>query len=169
MLGQGFGCQRFGGGNDRATQRQHRQFNAAGAGGQQQVFALDTLAIDLDLLAVEQLGPAMHNLDSVFFQQGGDPGGQAVDDAVLPGHALADVQARRSHADAQRRGFGVAGGLVVLLGHVDQCLGRDAADVQASAAQRLALDQHRGYAQLPGADGRDIAARAAADDQQGGL
>lgn len=48
------------------------------------MLALDTLAIDLDLLAVEHLRPAMDHLDPVLFQQGGNASGQAVDDAVLP-------------------------------------------------------------------------------------
>ena len=51
---------------------------------------------------------------------------------------------------------------------VDERLGGDAADVQAGATRLRAFGQHGGNAQLPGADGRHIAAGAAADDQQFG-
>ena len=72
------------------------------------MFALDALAINLDLLAIKHLRPAVNHFDPVLLQQGSYPAGQAVDDAVLPGHALADVQARRSNADAQVRRPGKA-------------------------------------------------------------
>ena len=60
-------------------------------------------------------------------------------------------------------------GLEVFLGGVDQRLRRDAADVQAGAAEGGALHQYGGNAQLPGTDRRDVAAGTAADDQQGSL
>jgi hypothetical protein len=97
---------------------------------------------DLDGLAVDDFGPAVDDLDLVLFQQRGDAGGQAIDDAVLPLDALADVEGRRRNADAQCRMLVVVLRLVKLLGHMDQRLGRNAADVQAGAAQRLAFDQH---------------------------
>src|SRR5262249_17761417 len=59
---------------------------------------------------------------------------------------------------------------LVVLGGLQQRLGRDAADVGASATERgLAVgalpfvDAGRGKAQLGGADGGDVAARPAAD------
>ena len=52
------------------------------------------------------------------------------------------------------------------LGRAQQRLGRDAAPVEADAAQMLALDQRRLHAELRGADRRDVAAGAAADDDQ---
>ena len=54
---------------------------------------------------------------------------------------------------------------VVVVGVVEQRLGRDAADVQAGAAQRVAAFDHGGFqAQLGAADGRHIAAGACAED-----
>ena len=50
------------------------------------------------------------------------------------------------------------------LGRAQQRLGRDAAPVEADAAEMLALDDGGLHAELRGADGRDIAARPAADD-----
>ncbi len=170
-VGQGLGRQGLGGGNDRPADGQHRQVDAFRTGGQQQVLALDAGigAFDFHGLAVDDPGPALNHLDLVFLQQRGDPGGQAVDDAVLPFHALADVQGWRRHFDAQGRALAVVAGLVELLGDMDQRLGRDAADVQAGAAQGLAFHQNGGDAQLAGADGRHVTARAAADDQQLGI
>lgn len=149
--------------------RQHRQVDAFRAGGQQQVFALDTLAVDVDGLAVHHLGPPVDDLHLVFLQQRGNPAGQAVDDGVFPSHAFADVQGRHIHFDAQLGALAVVYGLLELFGHVDQGLGRDAADIQAGAAQRLAFHEDGRDAQLAGADRRHVAARAAADDQQGGV
>ena len=57
-------------------------------------------------------------------------------------------------------------GFLEQLGRVEQRLGRDAADVEAGAAQRLAALGAGGLeAQLRGADRGDIAAGAGADHQ----
>ena len=55
-------------------------------------------------------------------------------------------------------------GIVEDLGRAQQRLGRDAAPVGADAGQMLALDDRRLEAELRGADRRDIAAGARADD-----
>jgi hypothetical protein len=49
-------------------------------------------------------------------------------------------------------------------GRAQQRLGRDAAPVEADAAEIVALDDCRLEAELSGADGGDIAARTGADD-----
>lgn len=100
-LGHAGRRQRFGRGDDRPANRQHRQVDAFRAGGQQQVFALDTLVADVDGFAVDYLGPAVNHVHFVLFQQRGNAGGQAVDDAIFPFHAFADVQGRYIHFDAQ--------------------------------------------------------------------
>ncbi len=55
---------------------------------------------------------------------------------------------------------------VINLGGAQQRFGRDAAPVEADAAELVALDQRRLHAELRGADCRDIAARTAADHDQ---
>ena len=50
------------------------------------------------------------------------------------------------------------------LGRAQQRLGRDAAPVEADAAQVVALHDRRLEAELGGADGRDVAAGPGADD-----
>ena len=55
-------------------------------------------------------------------------------------------------------------GFVEMVGGIQERLGRDAANVQAGAAQGLATLNHSGFqAQLGAADGADIATRAGAD------
>ncbi|MNS79727.1 hypothetical protein D3C72_1133890 [compost metagenome] len=53
-----------------------------------------------------------------------------------------------------------------LLARLQQGLGRDAAPVQADAAQVLALDDGDLQAQLAGADRRDVTAGARTDDDE---
>src|SRR5205823_1585367 len=56
---------------------------------------------------------------------------------------------------------------LVQLGGVKQRLGRDAADVEAGAAERLVLlDHHHLHAELRRADRAEIAARAGTDDDE---
>ena len=78
-------------------------------------------------------------------------------------HHLADVE-----GDIVRRQAEIAGMLhqVIDLRGAQQRLGRDAAPVEADAAEMLALDQCRVQAELRRADRRDIAARPAADDDE---
>jgi hypothetical protein len=90
-----------------------------------------------DRLAVEDAGPAAHHLHAVLLQQRADAAGQALDDAVLPGRpcdsmSMLGAAARMPSGETLAR---VVAGLVEFLGRVDQRLGRDAADVQAGAAQ----------------------------------
>jgi len=56
------------------------------------------------------------------------------------------------------------------LGGVQQCLGRDAADVQAGPAQgRIALDQDHRFAQIGGTEGRSVAAGSRAENHDLGV
>ena len=103
----------------------------------------------------------LHHL--VGLQQSRYATGQLFGDGVLVGDHLGEVHpdAVRLHADLRA--------LVLDLGHqlcaVQQALGRDAANVQAGAAQVLPLHQGHPGAQLGRPDGGHIAAGAAADDQ----
>jgi hypothetical protein len=76
------------------------------------VLALDARVANVNGFAVDDFGPAIDDLNLVLFQQGSDAGGQAINDAVLPLDAFADVEARRRNADAQRRMLAVVLGLV---------------------------------------------------------
>ena len=168
---QALGRQRAGGRDDRAAERQHGQLDRLGARGQQQVLAahahgLAAFGLHDHGLAVLDVRPALVHLHAGLAQERAHAAGEALDDAVLPAHGLRDVDAGLLHADAQRRAVGLVACSVERVRGVDQRLGRNAADVQAGAAQALALDQHGGNAELASADGSHIAAGTAADDQQ---
>ena len=89
------------------------------------------------------------------------------DDVVLPLQHRGEVEPDAVGGDAVVRG--VLPHELVVLGRVEERLGRDAADVDAGAAERLVhLDADGGEAELRGADGGDVAARSAADDHDVG-
>ena len=100
-----------------------------------------------------------------FFKSAPTPPVSRVDDRILPGDGAGEIELRRPDrepdcvesprfAEAVRRARGV-----------DQRLRGDAADIEAGSAQPVAFDQDRVEAKLAGADRGDIAARAAADDE----
>jgi hypothetical protein len=99
----------------------------------------------------------------VLLEQETDPRGQLLGDATGALDHLLQVKTDVVRTEAelvevmqQVRDFGTA----------QQRLGRDAAPVEADAAQMLALDDHGLHAELRGADRGDIAAGAAADDHE---
>ena len=107
--------------------------------------------------------PTLQPVDLVLLEQEFDAFGVLADDVVLVGLHLFPVDRRRL---ALQPHLGeVVLGLVQLVGGMQQRLGRDAADVQAGPAERLA-PLHAGCleAQLRASDGTDIAPRAGADD-----
>ena len=92
---------------------------------------------------------------------------ELADDAVLPAAQRVDVDLGLAEGDA------VVGGELRLgddLRHVQQRLGRDAADVQADAAEALvALDEDDVEAEVGGAERGGVAADAGAEDEQLGV
>ena len=116
-----------------------------------------------DLVRRREAAGAGDHRDLALLGEAGQPAGQALDHAVLPPAQLVDVDGGRGEGQA-----GMAH-LVRLLDHlrgVQQGLGRDAADVQADAAERgPALHQHHLLAEIGGAEGRRVAAGAGAEHQ----
>src|SRR5690606_1470424 len=103
--------------------------------------------------------------DPVLPEQQLDASGQALDDLVLTCQNLLQVQRDLAGGDAVA-GNGLAG-LLVAMRDVQQLLGRDAAYVEAGAAEAAALLDAGGLeAELGRPDCRDIATRAAADDDE---
>ena len=141
-----------------------------GAGGDQNVLAPDGLlravvAVDLDLVGRRKLAPALDIVDLVLLEQALDAARQLPHVLVLVGEHLAQVEADAGRVDAKLAH--VVLGLVVEVRRVQQRLGRDAADVEAGAAERAALlDARDLHAHLAGLDGRDVAAGAATDDNE---
>ena len=95
--------------------------------------------------------------------QAGEAAGEPLDHAVLPAAQLVEVDSRGAEHDAvlaHLLGFGDD------LGGVQQRLGRDAADIEADAAERRpAIDQHDLLAEIGGAEGGGVAARPGAEHQ----
>jgi hypothetical protein len=111
--------------------------------------------------------------DLVLLEQILDPLGQTADDLVLARVDLRHVDADRNLLRAGRRpsdGDAPLPGVLDDLhgvGVLEERLGRNAADQQAGAAERLLLlDDGDAEAELGGADGRDVAAGSGADHDQ---
>ena len=92
----------------------------------------------------------------------GQPLGEAADGPLGPGAQPGDVDARRAEGDARVRSLGR---VVDQRGDAEERLRRNAADVEALAAERAArLDEHRVEPEVGRAEGGRIAARSAAQD-----
>jgi hypothetical protein len=127
------------------------------------------VAGDLDLVALQQLAGAKVAGDLVGLEQLGHPTGELLDDLFLAPDEGLEVDLGVLHADAVHRE--IVRDVVELLGGIEQRLRRDAAHVEAGAAQRLlavladpGVDAGRLQAELRGADRGVITGRAAADD-----
>ena len=129
--------------------------------GDDAVLEADDGVADLDRVRAGELAGAAHDLDLALLGQRLQAAGEPADDAVLELADLVDVDLRRLEGDA---GLAELGGLGHHLGDVQQRLGRDAADVQADAAELLAaVDQGDAQPEIGGAEGGRVAARAAAE------
>lgn len=150
-----------GGDDPVAVDLQARQRLRHGAGRQQDVAALDALAVHVDGGGG---GEAALTLD-VRHLAGGDKSLQALvqagDDAVL---VLVDP----GHVDALEGGLHTEllalAGLVGDLARVQQGLGGDAPPVQAGTADLVLLDQGDVQAQLSPAQGRGVTTATTAED-----
>ncbi|MNZ58411.1 hypothetical protein D3C78_764180 [compost metagenome] len=106
--------------------------------------------------------------DAVGLEQSGDAAGQVLDDVGLALDHRRHVHGHAFHLDAvDLKGFL---GFVVLVGAVQQRLGRDAAYVQAGTAESdlavladVLLDAGSLQAELGGTDGGNVTARASAN------
>ena len=83
---------------------------------------------------------ALDPVDLVLLEQEGDAVDVGGDGVVLVLHHRGQIELRRRDDDAERAE--IVRGLLEHLRRVEQRLGGDAADVEAGAAQRLALLDH---------------------------
>ena len=147
-----------------------------GTGGDDDLLGGDHFVADLDLPTARRLrdesAVAVEQGDLVLLEQALDAPGELIDDAALARDHLGDVDLRRADVDAL--GLEAVAGFFEQVRGVQQRLGRDAADVEAGAAQtRLALGVGIGVgfaargleAELRGADRGHVAAGPAADDE----
>jgi hypothetical protein len=141
------------------------------AGGHDGLVELHGLAGPVGLrddggVGASELGRADDVLALVALHQHADVLHEPADHLVLPGHDLSPVE----------RVFGVVeAGVLGLLGLVgvprgrDEGLGRDAAVVEALAAELVSVHDDGAFAELAELDGGDVAAGSAADDEDVGF
>ena len=139
-----------------AGQRLH-----VGAGRQHDVLADHTLAVDLDRVRGDQLAGALDVRDLGALHQTLQALVELVDDAVLVGVDALHVDADQLGLDAELLGLAR---LVGDLTGVQQRLRRDAAAVQARAAELVLLDQRNRQVQLDGTERGRVTTTAAAEN-----
>ncbi len=141
-----------------------------GAGGDDDVFGLDRLGLavmarHLDLAGTKDLALAADDVDLVLLHQELDALDVAVDALLLEIHHRGQVEFRRGNTDAHFRE--TMSRLLEHLGRMQQRLRRHAPDIEAGAAERCVLLDHRDlHAELRGAHRADISARTGADDNE---
>jgi hypothetical protein len=119
-------------------------------------------ALDRHLVGAREPPTSLDDRDAVGLQQPAETGHRAVDHLLLVGLHLGpvDLDAGDLHAQLGERGVRVLDGVSAL----HQRLRRDAADVQAGAAEAPLLDHGHGQAELAGADRGRVTARSAAEN-----
>ena len=120
------------------------------------------LAAHQDPVRTHQAAAARHHLDAGLAQQAGDACAQGLHHAVLAAEEERHVHRRLTHNNAK------GGGVLDRLQHPDalqQRLGRDAAAVEAGAAQVVPFHQGDGATQSGCPQGGHITGGTAADDQ----
>ncbi len=115
-------------------------------------------------MRIEEAPDAAHDLDLARLGHAGEAAGELLDHAVLEA-----AQLRRGRSAARRTRCRAPASAVDFVHHgrrVQQRLRRNAADVEAHAAERrVALDQHRLHAEVGAAERGGVAARARAEHQ----
>ena len=130
-----------------------------------QRLSLAVVGLNLDLTRRDDAAGAAKRLDLVLLEQIFDAFDVTLDALLLVFEHRREIDARLADLDAHVAEL--VAGLLVELGRIEHRLRRDAADVQASAAEGGALLHHRGlHAKLRRANGADISAGAAADDDE---
>ena len=125
--------------------------------------ALARRNLDFDVMRIDEAADAVHDLDLAHLRHPGEARRELLHDAVLEAAQLADVDRGRRIRDAV---IAERGRLVDHRRGVQQRLRRNAADVQADAAERVkALDQHRVHPEVRRAKCRRITARTRAEHE----
>ncbi len=161
-LGHGLERERAGRIYDARILGQERQLRRLRAGGDDRALEMDRfraiLCFNLQAICIREASDALNHRDLARLRHPRQPAGELADDLVLEPAQLVEVELRLAEIDAVRRErpcrIGDRRG-------VQQRLGRNAADVQAHAAERgIALDQQRRQSQIGGAEGCRVASGA---------
>lgn len=141
------------------------ELDRRGAGGDDDVFGGEFLIADGEFGGGGELGFAGDNGDLAGFGELGDAAGEFGDDGVLLFQHGREIDFEIGEREA------VVGGVMAsegdVLGGVEEGLARDAADVEAGAAEGGSfVDEGDLEAELGGAESADVAAGAGADDNE---
>src|SRR6267143_3384578 len=157
--------------DDLVVDRYARQVPGFRSGGDHDVFRLYSFRINLYFpsgSARDELAMSLQPGDLVLLEQAGDPARHPADDPVLPVEHGLQVELHAARGDAVHLEL-VQHARVVLRG-LEQGFRRDAADIQAGAAERVfapgclpLLHAGGGEPELRGADRGDVARRSCAD------
>ena len=127
-------------------------------------FGLMHVVADLDLARLGDLAPALDVIDLVLLEEKFDAAGQFLGNLARAFHHGAPVVGEAVDAEAELARLVSEG--VVELGGLEQGLGRDAAPVEAGATGAVGFDAGDFFTELGGANGGDVAGRAAPNDNQ---
>ena len=119
-------------------------------------------AVDGDRAGTRQRAGALDDGDAARLDQAGEALEEPLDDLVLVGVDAGHVDAVERGGDAELAGLACRVGD---LGGVQQGLGRDAAHVEAGAAQVALLDQPDLQAELGRSQGAGVTARTSPEDE----
>jgi len=147
--------QRLLGGDDAATDLEPGKAARVRTGGEHHVLARDGVVADLHGGGGGQAAGALDGRDAARLQQALQAFVLAGDDALAVLRHSRDVDALELGGDPELRRLA---GEIGDLGRVQQGLGRDAADMQAGAADLVLLDETNRQTQLGGADRSGVSA-----------
>ena len=133
-----------------------------GTGGEHEVLAGVRRVADGDLAGTAHASRPLDHGDAAALDESGQPLVEPGDHPVLVAVDAAHVDALEAREHAELLGLA---GVVGDLGGVQECLRRDAADVQAGAAELVPLDQSDAEPELCCAQGTGIASRARTEDE----
>ena len=145
-----------------------RQLHRLRAGRDDRVLEADQLLafgrLDFHLVGRNEAADALDRAHLALLRHRGEAAGELADHLVLEVAQLVDVDVRLAEGDAMG---GHRLGLVDHRGGMQQRLGRDAAHVEADAAEGgVALDQHGVHAQVGGTERGRVATRTGAEHDQ---
>src|SRR5690606_25459907 len=120
---------------------QLHRFTASGDdGGAELQHLLAAFSLDLEVIGIHEASCALYDLHLARLGHTGQPAGELAHNTVFVGAKLVEIDgrlAKRNTVGSQTARF------VQDRNTVQQCLGRNAADIQADAAQcRVALNEH---------------------------
>ena len=148
----------------RRVEPRNRRSHRIGAGGDDGALERDVLgALDRDRGGAREPALALDPLDAVCLQEARDAARHLLDDAVLPGGGLREVELRLGHADAELRER--LAGVVQRVRGLHPGLGGDTADPEARASDLgLLLDAHDLATELGGANRSRVSRRPSSED-----